>query len=128
VEARYTRDKTATLRRMNLRLEQLRVLLRLCNPDNTNNNIGLRLSSTAQCEWPRFTDRGRVCELSRFPSGSVSGHMVGCGQRQTAESRLVIVARGMAVSVGAALSIDLDLPGHRPTDPRCCRQSGYHCL
>jgi hypothetical protein len=31
VEARYTRDKTATLRRMNLRLEQLRVLLRLCH-------------------------------------------------------------------------------------------------
>ena len=31
VEARYTREKTATLRRMNLQLEQLRVLLRLCH-------------------------------------------------------------------------------------------------
>jgi hypothetical protein len=31
VEARYTRDKTATLRRMNLRLERTRVLLRLCH-------------------------------------------------------------------------------------------------
>ena len=29
VEARYTRDKTAILRRINLRLERLRVLLRL---------------------------------------------------------------------------------------------------
>ena len=31
VEARYTRGKTAILRRANLRLEKLRVLLRLCH-------------------------------------------------------------------------------------------------
>ncbi|AHF04320.1 hypothetical protein MARPU_11010 [Marichromatium purpuratum 984] len=31
VEARYTRDKAAILRRVNLRLEKLRVLLRLCH-------------------------------------------------------------------------------------------------
>jgi hypothetical protein len=102
VEVRYTRDKTATLRRMNLRLEQLRVLLRLCNPDNTNSNFGLRLSSTAQCEWPRFTDRGRVCELSRSPSGSVSGHMVGCGHRQNrrAPARNRCARRGGVSRIG----------------------------
>jgi hypothetical protein len=91
------------------------------NPNNMNNNIGLRLSSTARCEWPRFTDRGRVCGLSRSPSGSavpsqgVSGHAAGCplrghgGQRQTGGPRLVVVARDVAVSVGAALFEDLDL-------------------
>ena len=31
VEARYSRDKQAILRRVNLRLEKLRVLLRLCH-------------------------------------------------------------------------------------------------
>lgn len=31
VEARYTRDKLAILHRINLRLEKLRVLLRLCH-------------------------------------------------------------------------------------------------
>lgn len=31
VEARYTRDKGAILRRINLKLEKLRVLLRLCH-------------------------------------------------------------------------------------------------
>ena len=31
VEARYTRDKQAVLQRANLRLEKLRVLLRLCH-------------------------------------------------------------------------------------------------
>jgi len=31
VEARYTRDKAAILRRVNLRLEKLRILLRLCH-------------------------------------------------------------------------------------------------
>lgn len=31
VEARYARDKQAILRRINLRLEKLRVLLRLCH-------------------------------------------------------------------------------------------------
>jgi hypothetical protein len=31
VEARYTRDKQSILRRINLRLEKLRVLLRLCH-------------------------------------------------------------------------------------------------
>ena len=31
VEARYTRDKRAILKRANLRLEKLRVLLRLCH-------------------------------------------------------------------------------------------------
>jgi len=31
VEARYSRDKQATLQRINLRLEKLRVLLRLCH-------------------------------------------------------------------------------------------------
>jgi hypothetical protein len=34
------------------------------NPDKTNNYLGRRLSITAQREWPRFTDRGRVCGLS----------------------------------------------------------------
>ena len=31
IEARYSRDKQATLQRINLRLEKLRVLLRLCH-------------------------------------------------------------------------------------------------
>jgi hypothetical protein len=78
-------------------------------PSNMNNNIGLRLSSTAQCEWPRFTDRGRVRGLSRSPSGSGSGHAAGSGQRQTGGPRLVIVARGVAVSVGAVFLHDLNL-------------------
>jgi formylglycine-generating enzyme required for sulfatase activity len=52
------------------------------NPEYAYNGIGLRLSTTAQCEWPRFTDRGQVHGLSRSPSGSGSGPMVGCGHRQ----------------------------------------------
>ena len=76
-------------------------------------SLGLRFSRTAQREWPRLTDRGRVCGLSRSPSRS-------------AVPRLVIVARGVAVSVGAvdpAGRARKEIQGDPNVDARQARRS-----
>lgn len=54
VEARYTRDRSAVLRRANLRLEKLRVLLRLSHAMNYLSHEGFRHASRSVDEAGRM--------------------------------------------------------------------------
>lgn len=73
VEARYSRDKRATLRRANLRLEKLRVLLRLSHKMRYLSHDGYAHASKAVNEagkmlggWIKQQEGGRD-ETSRLP-------------------------------------------------------------
>jgi hypothetical protein len=76
VEARYTRDRTATLRRMNLRLEQLRVLLRLCHDRRLLTPEGYEYGARMLLEagrmvggWIRSREPGAALGVSAAVSG-----------------------------------------------------------